>query len=205
MTPSPSPDLFDRVRAGDTKALSDLLEELRPLLVVLAQRDLGTALRKRVDPGDMVQETCLAAHRDLKDFRGTSREEFVGWLKRILHNTIAGAGRQHLQSEKRNLGRERSLDDSTDSVAGLKSFLASEVSSPSQRVMRGEDSIRLAGLLLRLPEDQREAVRLRHLEGWSLNRIAESMNRSELAAASLLKRGLIRLRIELRDPDESRA
>ena len=49
-------------------------------------------------------------------------------------------------------------------------------------------------LLGKLPQDQREALRLRYLEGKTLLEIAERLDRSEMAVAGLLKRGLRSLR-----------
>jgi RNA polymerase sigma-70 factor (ECF subfamily) len=70
-------------------------------------------------------------------------------------------------------------------------------SSPSQRVLAGEQAVLLAQSLEELPADQREAVRLRFLEGCSLAEIAERLSRSREAAAGLLKRGLFQLRSRL--------
>ena len=60
--------------------------------------------------------------------------------------------------------------------------------------MKGERAVRLAIMLGKLPEVQREAIRLRYLEGRTLQQIAKSIGRSEMAVAGLLKRGLRSLR-----------
>jgi RNA polymerase sigma-70 factor (ECF subfamily) len=60
--------------------------------------------------------------------------------------------------------------------------------------MRGENAVRLAKALARLPEDQAEAVRMRHLDGWTLERIADRMGKTDTAIASLLYRGMKNLR-----------
>ena len=65
--------------------------------------------------------------------------------------------------------------------------------------MQGELAVRLAVEIEKLPSDQREAVRLRHLEGWSLKNLAGHFHRSESAVAGLLKRGLRGLREQLAD------
>ena len=65
--------------------------------------------------------------------------------------------------------------------------------------MRGERAAKIARALQTLPEAQREAVRLRHLEGCSLAQIAERLGRTEAATAGLLKRGLAKLREKLKD------
>jgi RNA polymerase sigma-70 factor (ECF subfamily) len=49
-------------------------------------------------------------------------------------------------------------------------------------------------MIASLPEMQREAVRLRHLEGCSVDDIADRLGRSPTAAAGLIKRGLETLR-----------
>ena len=60
--------------------------------------------------------------------------------------------------------------------------------------MREEDVFRLAQALATLPENQRRAVELHHLKGWSLNEIAAELGSSKPAVAGLLHRGLMKLR-----------
>ena len=50
--------------------------------------------------------------------------------------------------------------------------------------------------------DQRSAVILKHFQDWSLSQIAKHLDRSTLAVAGLLKRGLKKLR-QLMDTDAS--
>ncbi len=57
-----------------------------------------------------------------------------------------------------------------------------------------EDGVRLAIALARLPETQREAVTLKHFEERPLMEVANLMDRSPASVASLLRRGLARLR-----------
>jgi RNA polymerase sigma-70 factor, ECF subfamily len=89
------------------------------------------------------------------------------------------------------------VDDTTKWTPG-----APQQSSPSQRAMRGEQAVALATALETLPPDQREAVRLRHLEGRSLNEIAAHLGRTPAAAAGLIKRGMQTLRERLRESNE---
>ena len=71
---------------------------------------------------------------------------------------------------------------------------AASLSTPSQRLIEAEKALRLAELLQALPKSQRDAVRLRHLEGWPLDKIAAELGRSVAATAGLIKRGLKALR-----------
>ena len=48
-------------------------------------------------------------------------------------------------------------------------------------------------------EAQREAIVLQHWHGYSLKKIAEHMDRTPVAVAGLLKRGLRRLRASMPD------
>ena len=81
----------------------------------------------------------------------------------------------------------------------MEAWLGAEQSSPSERVERNEQLLRLAGALARLPDDQREAVTLHHLQGWSLSDLAKHLDRSEGAIAGLLHRGFKKLRELLQD------
>ena len=52
-----------------------------------------------------------------------------------------------------------------------------------------------------LPADQSDAMRKRHLQGWSLGQLAEHFGRTEVAVAGLLKRGMETLRKQVRETD----
>jgi RNA polymerase sigma-70 factor (ECF subfamily) len=90
---------------------------------------------------------------------------------------------------------ERSLESELEqSSARLEAWLVDKGSSPSERASRQEQVLRLADALAQLPEEQRTAVELRHLQGCSLAEVAEQMARSKGAVAKLLFRGVEKLR-----------
>jgi RNA polymerase sigma-70 factor (ECF subfamily) len=60
--------------------------------------------------------------------------------------------------------------------------------------VRNEDLLRLADALTQLPEAQREAIVLHHLQSCLLSETARSLGRSDTAVAGLLHRGLKKLR-----------
>jgi len=122
----------------------------------------------------------------------------MAWLRAILANTLADAVRKFLPKTG---GWERSLEAALEqSSRNLEAILVAEQTSPSQRVIRHEQLTRLADAIAMLPDDQRQAVELRHLQGLATAEIAARMNRSVAAIGGLLQRGLRSLRVSL---DES--
>lgn len=144
-----------------------------------------------IDSSDVVQQTLIDAWRDVGNFRGTTEAERAAWLRQILiHNLADWKKANHRQ--KRDIQRTQSLDATID--------LPGDQSSPSQRALREEQAARLADAMAQLPEAQREALMLQHWHGLTLAQIGERMDKSPVAIAGLLKRGLQKLRELL--PDE---
>jgi RNA polymerase sigma-70 factor, ECF subfamily len=169
-------------------------ERYREYLLVLARVQLSPLLRGKIDPSDVVQETLRKAHENRQQFRGTTSVELKAWLRRILVNTMTGEVRR-FSGDGRDVGREVSLEAVEQSSARLEALLAGDpLDSPSQRLMHEEQLERLAAALSLLPEDQRTAVELHHLQDSPLEAIAGEMGRSKKAVGGLLRRGMLKLR-----------
>jgi RNA polymerase sigma-70 factor (ECF subfamily) len=190
-------ELLQLARRGDGEALGRLLEAQRTALHRLAEGRLGERIEVRVDASDIIQQTFLEAHRSFQQFAGQDARALSAWLQGILDHKVAGAVRDHALLLKRDVRREQSMDDSQGGKGPLKGQLDAGHSSPSEKAIRGEEERRLAEALTALPADQREAVRLRHLEGWALVDIARRLGRSPASAAGLIKRGMQTLRRRL--------
>jgi RNA polymerase sigma-70 factor (ECF subfamily) len=193
--------LLEQARQGDREALGHLLEAQRADLHRLAKRQLDRRIAVRTDASDIIQQTFLEAHRSFYQFAGQDARQLAAWLEGILDHKVAGAIRDHALLQKRNVRRDRSMDDSHGGMAPLKQELDGGLSTPSQKAIRGEQEHQLMQALSILPDDQREAVRLRHLEGWALADIARHLGRSPTATAGLIKRGMQALRRQLRRDD----
>lgn len=178
------------------------LEKFRPYLILLARSHLGQGTPNKFDASDIVQCTLLEAHRKRDQFRGQGEAELAAWLRQLLVFALADA-RRDLKRAKRDITRERSLDAAVEGASSRLEALAAQQSSPSQRAVRHEDALRLAVALLELPEDQRVAVELKHLQGLRVADIAILMKRSETAVGGLLRRGMTRLRDLLQPKDKN--
>jgi RNA polymerase sigma-70 factor (ECF subfamily) len=164
---------------------------------LLAGLQLDARLQGKVEPSDIVQETLLKAHQGRDQFHGQSEAEMAGWLRKILANTMIDALRR-FTSEGRDVGLEQSLEASLhESSRRLEGWLASAEASPVEQAERQERLLRLAAALADLPEEQRLALELKHLEGWSVHAISERLGRSEAGVGGLLRRGLQRLREQM--------
>jgi RNA polymerase sigma-70 factor, ECF subfamily len=186
--------------ANDTEAFRQKLPRFRDYLIMLAEIKLSPALRAKVSPSDVVQQTLLQAHQHLEQFQGKTEAELAAWLRRILVRNLIDTLRKY-RSEARDIARERPLEaEAEQSSQHLERWLASEESNPSRLVMHEEQLFHLAEALAQLPEDQRTVVELKHLQNWSVAEICQHLQKSEASVAGLLRRGLQRLRELLNDP-----
>lgn len=179
-------ELIASAQAGDDDAMGELLDAHRPYLDLLAQRSLSPEIRKRVGGSDVVQLTCLAVVRALSQANFESPDQFIAWLRRIHQNQVTDVYRQHAQTRGRDVANELQLEhiDAPDLFA----------STPSQRMMAAEAAAALSRAIAQLPESQREAIRLKYLEGLTVEETAETLSASKFAVAGLLHRGMVRLK-----------
>ena len=185
--------------ADDGKPPHRELEAYREYLHLLARVHLGTRLRTKLDPSDVVQQTLLTAHKCREQFRGRTEAEHGAWLRQILTTTLADAARRY-GAGRRDAGRDRSLEAALEeSSSRLEAWLEADQSSPSQQVLRQERLLRLAQALAQLPSDQRSALELKHLQGLTVADIAQQMGRGKRAVVGLIFRGLKTLRQRLRE------
>jgi RNA polymerase sigma-70 factor (ECF subfamily) len=187
-------------RTGSVPALGQLFELYRSYLTLLARLQITRRLQGKVDAADLVQETFLKAHRHFGQFRGRTESELVGWLRQILASTLANLVRHYYTAQGRDVRLERELAADLDqSSRVLDRGLLAKQSSPSQRAARREQAVRLADALGRLPEDYREVVILRQLQGMTFPEVARSMSRSVDSVKKLWARALAQLRDSLGD------
>jgi RNA polymerase sigma-70 factor (ECF subfamily) len=178
--------------------INEELSKFREYLVLLARLHTDRRLRGKLDLSGIVQQTLLEAYQALPQLQGRSDAEKAAWLRRALANNLADEVRK-LTAGKRNTAQETSLQQALEqSSAQIEAWLVSEQAAPDDDSIRQEQALELAKALAQLPENQRLAVELRHLKGWSVAAVAEEMDCSKSAVIGLLNRGVKKLRALLR-------
>jgi RNA polymerase sigma-70 factor (ECF subfamily) len=178
MSPSPAPAaagpsqdtdsaLVQRTVAGDSRAYE--------LLVVKYQRRIERLIGRMVRDTDLVQdiaqETFIRAYRALGQFRGDA--QFYTWLYRIAVNT---AKKALVDLRRDPLVTETALrNDDEDETSAVANELTTE-ETPETVLAAKEIATAVNQAMLALPEELRQAVTLREIEGLSYEEIAEAMS-----------------------------
>jgi len=176
-------------------------EPFRNELRAIGRAHLDSIVLRRIDLSGVIQATMLEAFTsDPALHRETER---LSWLRRIFINNLLDELRR-LRSQKRDIRKEVSLDRSVElSSFRVKQLLVGEQSSPSAAVLQAETRQQVLQAIKHLPETQRRAIEMHHLEGMPLEKIALELQRPKDAVAALIYRGMTKLRAALkRSPDD---
>jgi RNA polymerase sigma-70 factor (ECF subfamily) len=166
--------------AGDRAALDALCARHAGRLLSAIRARMPAAVAQRVGAEDILQETLLEAARRIEDFEPRGDGTFYRWLVGIARFKIS-------EAQRAGHARKRALEVPLDGDP------ARSQTSPSGGAMRAERHERVARALARLPERQAEAVRLRYLEGATLEETAAALACSQGAVKALVARGLAEL------------
>lgn len=186
--------LENRVREGDAEALGQFISARQPQLLAYINRQLGAGLRCKVEPDDILQEASAEAVRSLGAIDLSQRDPF-GWLCQISQRRIIDAHRRLFGAQKRSAAREVPIDARTgdDSRGGMINLLVASMTTASKAFSRNQREMKLMTAMEKLPEDQREALRLRYVEGLQSKEIAERIGKSDGAVRVMLSRSLSKL------------
>ena len=179
-------DLLARHVRGDPDAFGILFTRHRDRLWAVALRTLG-------DPdnaADALQEAMISAFRRAGSFRGDSA--VTTWLHRIVINACLDQVRRH---------QVRATDPLPDDLEGRPEVAAPAQPDPAERL--GEQTAVLTALR-RLPAEQRQALVLVDMEGYSVAEAADLLGCAPGTVKSRCARGrarLLPLLAWLRNPD----
>lgn len=186
--------LLERANAGSHHALGEMLQECRRYLLLVANEKLEPNLVAKAGASDIVQETFASAGRHFAGFSGTTEAELLAWLRQILLNHVATTRRRFIQSQKRNVNREVSLDSGWRPDGEC---LLARSETPSRHALRNERSRELERAIHALPDRYRLVIQLRHREQLSFADIAQELELSAAAARQLWARAIKRLQLAL--------
>ncbi len=163
-------------QADDFKAFDVLIHRHTGLIWRVVKQYLGSAHEAE----DMIQEISLSLFQNRTAWQPNSGgAKFSTWLYRVAVNRCIDILRQKKSIQK----------DIANGEA-----VPSSVPSAEERVENQQLARHLSELLSELPLQQQRALRLYYYEEASMDQIASSLEVSELAARSLIKRGKQKLR-----------
>jgi RNA polymerase sigma-70 factor (ECF subfamily) len=179
--PVPDTAWLIRFANGDPEAARVLSARLGPRAFRFAYRLLGD----QADAEDIAQEALLRLWRQAPRWRQDGPAEPATWLLRVVRNLAIDRlrqVRQHNRAPEGGATLEQLADPAPSALAQL---------AQKERTAALEDALR------GLPDRQREAVVLRHLEELGNPDIAAIMDISVEAVESLLSRGRRTIRDQL--------
>jgi RNA polymerase sigma-70 factor (ECF subfamily) len=173
------PQLVRAVQRGERGAMDDLIRATYADVYALARRLL-------VDPSDAAdatQEVYLRVVRSVLGFRGDAA--FGTWLHRVTVNVCLSAlrSRGDVHARGQSAGAEE-----------LSVEIADPAADPASRAETADLAARAALALTQLPDDAREVVVLRDVQGLSTREAATVLGISEGAVKVRLHRAHARLR-----------
>lgn len=170
--------LLARFAAGDQSAARALTDLLLPGALRQAWRMLGD----QAEAEDVAQEAMLRLWRQAADWR-SGEARVSTWLYRVVHNLCIDRIRRRRPHV--------AVEDAPEPVDPEPDVL--------ERMARSETGRAVAAAIAELPERQRQAIVLRHFEGWSNPQIGEALACSVEAVESLLGRARRQLAQRLND------
>jgi RNA polymerase sigma-70 factor (ECF subfamily) len=170
-------ELIDEALAGDSAAFGRLVLKYQDRLYHAMTRILGSA----ADAEDVVQDSFVQAFLKLETFRRSAL--FYTWLYRIASNTACSLARRRRPARSVDHMREAAIEP------------ADPGESPSGRLERAERAAQLETALGKLPQDYREVLVLREIEGFDYETLAQMLD----VPIGTVRSRLFRARLQLRE------
>lgn len=189
-----SEQLLERLRAGDSAALAELLKHYRNALLAFINSRLGPAMKSRVEADDIFQDLSVVALNRLSDLSTPTRDLFP-WLCHLSEQRIIDTHRRLFGAQKRAADRQVPLNTPLrgDSGGTLEDLLVSSLTSASEALSRDQKQLRLLVALQQLPAKVQEILRLRYTDGLTTREIADRVGSSDAAIRVQLSRAVARL------------
>ena len=157
--------LVEKAQKGDKQAFSLLVEKYQLKLYRLISR----MVRDQSEIEDIVQDSFIKAYRAIGNFRGDSA--FYTWLYRIGINTA----KNHLVSlGKRPKAMDANEIEEMENYESMSELRVSE--TPESTMMSNQIAETVNSAIQNLPDELREAISLREIDGLCYEEISELMD-----------------------------
>lgn len=179
-------------------ALQQLLCPHVPQLVAYVRSLMPPDVGSVIDPEDVVQDAMIEGMCSDRPVAFDGPEHVWRWIalvaRHLLVNRIESS-----RALKRGGGLRRVVEeDQYGNVVALLSDLAVHTKTPSRSVARREFVLILKSSMDQMPQNYRDAVRLRYIDGLSFKEAADRLGGTEESTRKLCVRGLDVLRQKLR-------
>jgi RNA polymerase sigma-70 factor (ECF subfamily) len=179
------PATVARAQSGDDAAFELLIEHFQGIAYSIAYR----TLQNEGAAGDAVQDSLLKAYRALHQFQGGS---FKSWLLRIVANTCYDVMRTAQWRNTESLDEAQEGDEHSSAL--IDRALIDRGESPQEAIERAELNDWIEAGIRTLPPDQRMALTLCDVHGYSYDEIAEITGQPMGTVKSRINRARLRLR-----------
>ena len=193
--------LVDKARDGDRDAQSQIVEQVQSYLSMMADKNMPQVIRPHMNPSDIVQHTLIQMVNGFENFRGSSTQEFYGWLNQIIKNESKKAARD-LTRQKRDVRKQMSMNQQTESQSQLNFEAVDFQATPGTEAIANERIELFKNVLDSLPQDYSTVIQLRTFERLSFNEIGEKMNRTPDAVSKLWYRAIVKFQKEIEEVDD---
>jgi RNA polymerase sigma-70 factor (ECF subfamily) len=184
----------EAILAGDERAFEELVDRYTPSLMRVARGYVGTPSAAE----EAVQDTWLGVLRGLPAFEG--RSSLRTWIFRILVNQAITRGVRESRSVPfSSLGEgEAAVDPERFLPNGAWAAPPRPVDGiPEDVLLSAEARALVLAAIAELPDQQRQVITLRDVEGWSSAEVREALDLSEGNQRVLLHRARSKVRARL--------
>lgn len=158
-----------RAARGDHEAYRVLVERYQDRAYGLALR----VMRDEEQAKDVVQEAFLKAYRSLGRFEG--RSSFYTWFYRVVMNLCIDAKRRQSPGRMVEWDETRALETPVGTGLDAVDPEHQQASGPEGDLERAELREAIRSAIAELPDDARQTLLLREIDGLSYSEIAKSL------------------------------
>lgn len=182
-------ELIKAAAKGDQSAFSELVTAYERLVYNTAKSKVFS----HEDAMDVSQEVFIKIWRSLPNWRGECR--FATWIYKVCVNASldflrrAPEETESLSGRPDEDGEERPLEIADESVSA----------SPESSLEQNETTMAVRRAIAKLPDDQRQIVVLRDIDGYTYEEIAEMLSLGLGTVKSRINRARVRLKALLED------